>query len=98
MSVTDLVIALGYPLVLFVVAFLIEERIGAAEPVFAVPHWLRVLVGGAALGGPWLLYWNGYLDGVVVEFDLFVPLTLGFVLWLGLDRLVGVARRESGTC
>lgn len=93
MALIDLVVVLGYPLVLLIVGFVVAQRLGDGEPLVSVPTWVRAIVGGVALGGPWLLYWSGFLRGLAIPADSFVPLTLAVVLWLGTDRLVGVTDR-----
>jgi hypothetical protein len=98
MTLLDLVVLFGYPVVLFVVGFAIERRLGGREPFVSVPVWVRALVGGVALGGPWLLYYRGFLRGLVVPHETFVPLTLAVVLWLAAERLVGVTARQRGAC
>lgn len=98
MTPIDLVIILGYPLVLFAVGLFVARRIGDADPLVSVPTGVRALVGAMALGGPWLLYFSGYLSGLALPADTFVPLTLAVVLWLGADRLVGVTARSTGPC
>lgn len=98
MTLMDLVIILGYPIGLFVVGISLARRLGGADPLVSVPTWIRALVGGMALGGPWLLYWSGYLRGLAVPADSFVPLTLAVVLWLGADRLVGMTAHGTESC
>ncbi|SFR34295.1 hypothetical protein [Halorubrum sodomense] len=83
-------VALGYILVLFAVGAYAERRFAAADPLLSVPGWVRTVVAGLALGGPWLVYFAGLLpvsDGAVAHA---VVLTAALVLWVLAERLVGV--------
>jgi FtsH-binding integral membrane protein len=83
--------AFGYILALFAVAVYVERRLAGTDPLLNVPVWVRTVVGGLALGGPWLVYFADLLpvsDGVVAHA---VVLTAAAVLWMSAERLVGVA-------
>jgi hypothetical protein len=95
-SLLDVAVAVGYPVALFVVGFVVERRLEGVEPLLAVSDWARTLAGGIALAGPWLLYWNGHFGGLGVPVEVFVPLTLSLVLWIVATRLVGVTARGDG--
>jgi FtsH-binding integral membrane protein len=84
-------VGFGYILALFAVAFYVERRLAGTDPLLNVPAWVRAVVGGLALGGPWLVYFADLLpvsDGVVAHA---VVLTAAAVLWMSAERLVGVA-------
>lgn len=97
MNLIDFAILFGYPLALFVIGFLIERRLQDTAPMFSISEWVRVIAAGVALGGPWLLYWSGYLRGLPVPADSFIPLTLAVVLWLMVTRLFGVGTRGQNS-
>lgn len=91
--------ALGYILVLFGAGASAERRFAATDPLLSVPTWVRAVVAGLALGGPWLVYFAGLLpvsDDAVAHA---VVLTAALVLWVLAERLVGVADRGgAGAC
>ena len=83
--------AFGYILALFAVGVYVERRLAGTDPLLTAPAWVRAVVGGLALGGPWLVYFADLLpvsDGVVAHA---VVLTAAAVLWISAERLVGVA-------
>jgi uncharacterized membrane protein len=92
-------VALGYILVLFAVAVAAERRLAATEPLVSAPAWVRTVVAGLALGGPWLVYFADLLpvsDSAVAHA---VVLTVTVVLWMSANRLVGVADQDgAGAC
>ena len=89
----------GYVLALFAVAVYVERRLAGTDPLLNVPVWVRTVVGGLALGGPWLVYFADLLpvsDGVVAHA---VVLTAAAVLWISAERLVGIAGQSgAGAC
>jgi len=92
-------VALGYILVLFGAGASAERRFATTDPLLSVPTWVRAVVAGLALGGPWLVYFAGLLpvsDGAVAHA---VVLTAALVLWVLAERLVGVTDRGgAGAC
>lgn len=91
MTLALLALNLGLMLVLVVIGVAIERDGRVEARRRSLPGWLQTIVGGLALGGPWLLYFRGILpeavaggtiDGIVVT------LAISLVLWMGYPPLV----------
>jgi hypothetical protein len=91
--------AIGYILLLFAVGVYAARRFAAAEPLLDSPTGVRAVIGGLALGGPWLVYYADLLPISSGPSAHAVVLTAVLVLWLSAERLVGVTEQsDTGAC
>jgi len=89
-------VQLGIVALVFVVAFVVGRRVETPEGLIAVPTWVQVLLTGLALGGPWLLYFQGVLTVRLLD-DTIIAFALSLALYFGAAALVGVGD-SRGTC
>lgn len=88
---------LGAVTALIVIGALAERRVMGSETLVSAPGWLQTLLGGLALGGPFVLYSEGVVPDTVVD-GMVLALAASLVLWLAVMRTVGVGRPHSGAC
>lgn len=80
-----------------VVGVLAERRVMGNETLLSVPRWIQTLLAGLALGGPWLLYFEGVIRTPVVD-GLVATLAASCALWLLVMKTVGVGGARGTSC
>lgn len=88
---------LGIVTALIVIGVLAERRVMGSETLVSAPRWVQTLLGGLALGGPFVLYSEGVVPDTVVD-GIILALAASLVLWLAVMRAVGVGRPQSSAC
>jgi hypothetical protein len=76
----------------------LERRARRVGPLVRVPHAVRLLLVGGALGGPWLLADAGLLPAVPLVGSPVVPLALALAAYLAATVLVGHGTGGASGC
>ena len=82
---------LGVMLLLFVAGLAIERDGRVEARRRGLSNWLRTVLGGLALGGPWLLYFEGVIPETLLGGTLsgiVVTLAITLVCWTGYPLVV----------
>lgn len=87
----------GIVALVLVVAFAVGRHVETPEGVVSVPTWVKTLLAGLAIGGPWVLHAGGLLSVGLVD-DTVLTLTVSLGLYLAVATVVGVGGESQAAC